>query len=871
MSAKRRARAAGLPAATDDFVGRDPELDRIFGLLLSSARLITLIGPGGIGKTRLAAETVRRLQKLRRTPVYWARLARLDKGASAAEVEEEVIEAVVAGDFSPRSGWDALVDKLSATDYAGRDLGSVLVMDNCEHVLLSAGELIVELLEAVPGLTILATSREPVGWTDEHVVTVPSLSPSHALTLFRQRAELTGRPIVDMEEIAMAGIVCRHMNNNPLFIRLAAAKLLRQSLAVIVRELTGGETDTRMRWGHGPKVGADTRHRGIRDAIAWSYDLCTDQERLLLDRMSVFAAGYDACPADDAGSARDIGVDLEAIEVICADDPRHEDQPAGRDVTVELMANHVEGVLGRLVEQSLVTAHIRPSAVRYSLLESIRVFAWQRLRERSVADTNEPERLTLRHCRYYRDKVVEAQRSWLSPREGELLDWIRAAWDNIVRAVETSLASGESKLGLEISVSLALMPIARGSPREIRRWIERTLRATRAFIPLPTDLQCKAVAMIGWFCVMQGDAEGGERILAECSADSLQLTGVPADWRKAPELDFGLPAAAEFAWGVKLLMVHRDSRAVDVFARAREKFSSSGDLGSEAWSSDMEAWAACYVGSPEQALRITESHLSRVAVSGARWAKAWAEISRAIALAKHGSPTEALAVAHSALEHQFSVHDRWGESWAIHVRIFSLAQLIRTMLTTGTSDHADIRRLATETAQLAGGATTLRARLGVGIGDLGPLAGEIDRATDTARAVLGRDAFATALRQGSLLRPEQGEVQRLALGTLLTDRLPIDHPAREGSASRWHELSTAEQQVATLAAAGWTNTAIAARRGKSTKTIDAQIAAILRKLVISSREDIIELVPEDSMDQVRSEATKHQLRSGKKRYGPRSY
>src|ERR1700730_11079152 len=116
MSAQRRARFGGLPAAADGFVGRDPELDRVIDLLLSSARLITLIGPGGIGKTRLATETVRRFRKATRTPVYWVRLARLIKGSDVAAVEEEVAHAVVDADFSGRSGWDALVDTLTVTD-----------------------------------------------------------------------------------------------------------------------------------------------------------------------------------------------------------------------------------------------------------------------------------------------------------------------------------------------------------------------------------------------------------------------------------------------------------------------------------------------------------------------------------------------------------------------------------------------------------------------------------------------------------------------------------------------------------------------------------------------------------------------------------
>ncbi|MGW4774629.1 ATP-binding protein, partial [Nocardia sp. NPDC004278] len=490
-------------------------------------------GPGGIGKTRLATETVRRLRKTRQTPVYWVRLARLVKDSDAAAVEDEVAHAVVDADFSGRSAWDVLVDTLTVTDKAGRTLQSVLVMDNCEHVLAGAGEVIARLLEAVPGLTVLATSREAVGWVDEYVVEVPSLSRQQALTLFRQRAEYTDHHIVDRDDVANANRICRHMNNHPLYIRLAAARLSRQPLAMIVQELSGEATDKRMRWSHGPRVGADPRHRGISDAIAWSYNLCLDQERLLLDRMSVFAAGYDTSPDHDTSSVADVGVELAAIEAVCADDPDGDRANGGE--FVRLPADDVAGVLERLVEQSLVTAHFTPITVRYSLLESVRVFAGQRLQERSTHEVDEPARLTRRHRHYYRDKIAAAQHAVLSPAEQGLLDWVRAAWDNLVRAIETSLTSGEPALGLEISANLIAMPAIKGSTRQMCRWAERTLQATRALPSQPTDLQIKAMALIGWVALLHGKNDDAERMLEDCVAASIRDPQTRHNWRQTPE------------------------------------------------------------------------------------------------------------------------------------------------------------------------------------------------------------------------------------------------------------------------------------------------------------------------------------------------
>ncbi|WP_280453354.1 helix-turn-helix transcriptional regulator, partial [Nocardia cyriacigeorgica] len=124
------------------------------------------------------------------------------------------------------------------------------------------------------------------------------------------------------------------------------------------------------------------------------------------------------------------------------------------------------------------------------------------------------------------------------------------------------------------------------------------------------------------------------------------------------------------------------------------------------------------------------------------------------------------------------------------------------------------------------------------------------------RSALGEAAFTAAEREGAMLRPELDEVARLALGTLSLDALPVRHPVRRQRPTRWQELSAAEQDVATLAAAGWTNTAIAARRGSSFKTVDAQMAAIFQKLTIGSRDDIIALVPAEHRATVAEEAAR---------------
>jgi hypothetical protein len=209
----------------------------------------------------------------------------------------------------------------------------------------------------------------------------------------------------------------------------------------------------RMRWRHGPRVGSEGRHRAIGDVIAWSYELCTDKQRLLFDRLSVFAPGYDVNPEDAGTGVADVGAELEAIEAVCADDVPIQGCDTGPGTergdqsAVRLARTEIRGLLDRLVEQSLVSVHITADTVRYFLLESLRLFAADRLAERSAGQAGEPARLACRHYYYYRDKVVHAQAEWFGPAEQALLSWAAGAWSNIGRAIETSMVAGEPVVG----------------------------------------------------------------------------------------------------------------------------------------------------------------------------------------------------------------------------------------------------------------------------------------------------------------------------------------------------------------------------------------------------------------------------------------
>ncbi|WP_169333311.1 AAA family ATPase [Nocardia testacea] len=854
MEAPPRDPAGGLPAPDLTFVGREQELQQI-RTLLGTVRLTTLIGPGGIGKTRLAAEVIREYRHAHsgRSAVFWVRLARLPKGSGSAAVEEEIAHAVIDGDFSGRSTWDALVDTFTRTGPTGRVPPTVLVLDNCEHVLPDVAEVIADLLEVIPELTVLATSRQPVGWVDEYLVPVPPLTDQQAALLFRRRAELTGHPLAGNDQMNTAAKICHRLHNHPLYIQLAAARLRHQPPALVLSGLTGRADDARLRWKRSLRVGAEPRHYGVGDAITWSYELCTNKERLLFDRLSIFAAGYATGP----GTADpDVGADLEAIRTICSDETDSLEDTDGSRVI--LAPEEIEDLLERLVDHALVSVHRTPTTVRYSLLESLRVYAQDQLRQRSRPTGDEPAVLADRHLRYYRDRIRYAATQWPRSERQHLMAWVRTTWANTVIALETSLTTpAQAALGLQICVDLyAMQNFVNGSVREMRGWTERCLNATRAQDSRLTGLQIAGMATISGLALHQGRVEETEQILEACVTACIDDPDARANWRSTTGTDIGLAPAVEHAWGYELLFVRGDIGAIDVFVRARDKYLEQRDYGSAAVSELHANLAAGVLGTADQSLELTQRYYDHVNFPATSQERSWAELAWAVALTRYGEPCKALELGRSSLAYQLAVGDWVVGMWAVQIRIWTLARLITDLLTTGNPDHTESTTLAIEIAHLAGGMATMADRFGIVIDAIGPLTEKSEEAIAIAHRILGPSTFAAAEARGRRLRPEYNETQRLALGTLTIETSTADHPTEHQHVSHWHELTRAEREVAVLATAGWTNPAIAAHRGKSTRTIDAQITAILRKLKVRSREDIIDHIPRDIIDEVRAEATR---------------
>lgn len=440
-------RRTNLRHGLTSFVGRDEELARLDGLLREQ-RLVTLIGPGGAGKTRLAGE-VAGLQAARHEGGVW--MVELAQITDPADLGAGVLGAlglrearlVMGGGSLPGSGKDApptdavghLLDVLAERD-------AVLVLDNCEHLIAAAAVLADELLAHCPALRIVATSREPLGIAGEHLVQVPPLgmppvgaTPAEALAhpavrLFADRAAAASPGFaVDEASVGPVVEVCRRLDGLPLALELAAARLRSMPVAQIAARL-----DDRFRLLTGGSRAALPRQRTLRAVVDWSWELLTEPERTLVRRLAVFPAGVTA----------------DAAEAVCAGGG------VDRADVVDLLA--------ALVDRSLLVlvAADGTGATRYRMLETIREYGTERM-----AEVGELAAIRTAHARHYAALVDEADPHLRSP---EQLLWLRrlvADRENVNAALRWLADSGDAARALRLSVSLAWFGFLTGGHNDV--------------------------------------------------------------------------------------------------------------------------------------------------------------------------------------------------------------------------------------------------------------------------------------------------------------------------------------------------------------------------------------------------------------------
>ncbi len=490
--------AAGRPSS---FVGRAEQVTQL-GELLDGVHLLTLTGAPGIGKSRLALEVAGQLHG---DYPDGAPVVELVPIARSADVPRAVASALSLEEAPGRDLTDTLVRRL-------RRRRLLLVLDNCEHVLAAASELIDALLRGCPELRVLATSREPLALPDELVWRVPPLSvpgradagsPAElgacpAVRLFVERAAAVQPSFVLSPYVAPAvAEVCRRLDGIPLAIELAAARVESLTPAEIARRL-----DDRFALLKKRLPDLSPRHQTLEAALDWSYGLLSEPERTLLRRLSVFAGGFE----------------LEAVEAVCAGTELQGGAAARADYVVpELLA--------RLASKSLVVAERgSPSTGRFRLLETIRAYAAERLDE--AGETAEAQRC---HVRFYLTLAERAEPDLTGSDQERWLERLEAEHADLRSALEWSLSHGEVGLAQRLGGALVLFWRVRCHFSEGRELLAAAVSADEG-----TDAAVRGKALwgLGFMTLMAGDRDAAIPFL-EQSLSGFRELGDPQGCARA--------------------------------------------------------------------------------------------------------------------------------------------------------------------------------------------------------------------------------------------------------------------------------------------------------------------------------------------------
>ena len=483
--ARPRQRLGNLPAEATSFVGRRRELGDI-RKKLTTARLVSLVGPGGVGKTRLA---IRIAADLGRGFADGAWLVEL------AEVHDEalVISALLAAlDLRDQAGMKPLQILLS--DLRNRQL--LLVLDNCEHLLGAVAFLVADVLRAAPKLTVITTSREPLQVPGEHVIPIPPLQvparsgteplaqlrQNEAVMLFSERAgAASGTFELTSTNQAAVVVLCRQLDGLPLAIELAAVRTRVLSVEQILERLSD-----RFALLTGGGRAALPRHQTLRTTVDWSYDLLTPAEQTLFRRLCVFAGRFT----------------LEDVESVCA--------------SAEMPAADALDILSALVDKSLVTKEDVRGLACYRLHETLREYATLKLH-----DAHEEELLRERCLEYYRTRCLRAA----DQARYHLVEWL--AWaeleiDNVRRVLQQCLVRGDFVRGLDIAASMKYYWITHGTTESLG-WLDQLIGSGEA----SPQTQVRAYYLRGWLSLLQADAAAARPWIARAIATARETRQLP--------------------------------------------------------------------------------------------------------------------------------------------------------------------------------------------------------------------------------------------------------------------------------------------------------------------------------------------------------
>ncbi|MEA3055759.1 MAG: hypothetical protein QOD30_1191, partial [Actinomycetota bacterium] len=410
------ARSHGIPEPITPLVGRDEETRELLGLL-DETRFVTLVGPGGVGKTRLALHVARQAATVRAAGACLVELAPIG--------DPDAVRAAIA---------DALgvpdPDRLAET-IADRDL--LLVLDNCEHLIATAADIAEDLLRRCPNLTVVATSREGLRIDGETVWPVPPLPVPDAVTLFFGRARAAGARIIPSDDVERCVTdICTRLDGLPLAVELAAARTrafpieqLASRLSDRFRVLTGGSRT------------ALPRQQTLRAVVDWSYDLLFDDEQRLFERLSVFPGGCD----------------LATARAVCADG--------------SLPADEIDDIIQALVEKSLIVPIAGGDGLRFTQLQTLAQYGREKL-----ADRGDAERIRTSMAAHFAALASRSAHAYATAEQGPWLLAVDVEQDNLRAALEWAVDCGDAETAMTIAGGTSWRHWLAGCAVEGLRWID---------------------------------------------------------------------------------------------------------------------------------------------------------------------------------------------------------------------------------------------------------------------------------------------------------------------------------------------------------------------------------------------------------------
>ncbi|RLK54432.1 non-specific serine/threonine protein kinase [Actinokineospora cianjurensis] len=715
----RKACRVRLPVQLDSFVGREAETARGLELLgpgPGGVRMVTLVGPGGVGKTRLAIRLAAQLADRGDFPDDVALVSLIGVADRSLSVVRRLLQVLGVPDNDDEvAAHAALADRL-----AGRDM--LLIIDNCEHVSETVREVLPTLFGASPGLRVLTTSRDYLELPGEHLLVVPPL-PNHATTV-DGAVSAAVQLLIDRAAARDAHIDPA----DPDAAMLCGPALLDGSPADI--ELAAGCLDVLTLRGIVEKLGADplamlkpmgrSRHRSQRTIRDVSYNLLDTNERRLWAVLAVFRGHFHP----------------EMAEHVC--------ERLGFD------RDDVATGVATLVQRSILVREMCRGHRRVRMQEPVRRYGLG-----LVLEDLSQSRISAAHAEYFAERARQAATEWYGPGE---LDWMRELGQdspNIDAAVEYLLSGPDTvAAGLQMVVNLAhtRVDIFDGQLREARARIGAALDAHARFHPgVTTPTQVSAVALGAWLGYLQGRSDTGQALLGQARELQTAVGGPP-------------PHALVLAEGSALWLVGERSQetdAVEALDLAAEIAACSATRGEQSMAALFATMATAF-GGGDHATAITRAHdyLAVTEKTGAEWAISWALFAVAVTEHGHGQSNRSIAALRRALTMQQRMGDSWGAAWSVW-----LAGVI-----------AASSRESGTAAQLLGAARTMRRGIGTDIGGLHPWLRMENAAMAVCLAHLGPDVLRQHTEGGQKLSLDKAVESGLSLLASLSTGEPLEHP-----------------------------------------------------------------------------------------------